>query len=91
MGGEQAALVLSQVKETQLNKKGVEWAPAEKAAFEDRLRETYERQSSPYYASARLWDDGVIHPLDTRRVVALALSTCFNREIADTQFGVFRM
>ncbi len=91
MGGEQAANVLAQVKEEQLQRRGGEWDPAEKAEFMDKLRQTYEEQGHPYYASARLWDDGVINPVDTRRVLGLALSASLNAPISDSQFGVFRM
>jgi 3-methylcrotonyl-CoA carboxylase beta subunit len=91
MGGDQAALVMSQVKEAQLKKRGESWKEKDKAAYETEIKERYESQSNPYYASARLWDDGVIHPLDTRRVIALSLSAALNAPIEDTQFGVFRM
>lgn len=91
MGGDQAALVMSQVKEAQLQKQNQSWQDTDKAEFEDTIRQDYENQSNPYYASARLWDDGVIHPLDTRMVIALSLSAALNAPIEDTQFGVFRM
>lgn len=91
MGGEQAANVLAQVKEEQLQRHGGEWDPTEKSAFMDGLRQTYEQQGHPYYASARLWDDGVINPVDTRRVLGLALSASLNAPIADSEFGIFRM
>jgi 3-methylcrotonyl-CoA carboxylase beta subunit len=91
MGGDQAALVMSQVKMAQLKKLGKSWSELEKQAYEDTIKAHYESQSNPYYASARLWDDGVIHPLDTRRVIALSLSAALNAPIEDTQFGVFRM
>ncbi|KZZ45234.1 methylcrotonoyl-CoA carboxylase [Thalassolituus sp. HI0120] len=91
MGGEQAAGVLAQVKKDALAKKGVEWKDAEAEAFKQPIRDTYEKQGHPYYSSARLWDDGIIDPADSRRVLGLALSACLNKPIEDTQFGVFRM
>src|SRR5699024_274363 len=74
MGGEQAASVLSTVRRDQLAAQGQEWAADEEQAFADELRERYEREGNPYYATARLWDDGVIDPADTRRVLGLALA-----------------
>ncbi|MDF1795988.1 MAG: carboxyl transferase domain-containing protein [Coxiellaceae bacterium] len=91
MGGEQAANVLAQVKEEQLARRGGEWDPKEKEAFMKELRDTYEAQGHPYYSSARLWDDGVINPLDTRRILGLALSASLNAPMDDSTFGVFRM
>ena len=91
MGGEQAALVLSQVKSDQMAKKGISWDPEEKAQFEKGIQDKYESQSSAYYSTARLWDDGIIDPKDTRRIIALSLSAALNAPIDDTQFGVFRM
>ncbi len=92
MGGEQAALVLSTVRSEGLEARGETWSDDEKAAFENEIREQYETQGHPYYASARLWDDGVIDPVDTRRTMALALSAAMNRpRDAETPFGVFRM
>jgi 3-methylcrotonyl-CoA carboxylase beta subunit len=91
MGGEQAASVLSNVKQAQLARKGTPMSDEELAAFQQPILEKYEREGSPYYSTARLWDDGVIDPLDTRSVLALGLASCWNREIAATNFGVFRM
>ena len=92
MGGEQAALVLSTVKRDGIEARGDEWSKAEQTEFEDGIREQYETQGSPYYASARLWDDGVIDPVDTREVLALALSAAMNRpRDEETPFGIFRM
>ena len=91
MGGEQAAGVLAQVKRTQKEHKGEQWSEAEEEAFKQPVLEQYEKQGHPYYASARLWDDGVIDPLDTRLVVSFALSASLNKEIEETRFGVFRM
>jgi 3-methylcrotonyl-CoA carboxylase beta subunit len=91
MGGEQAAAVLATVKRDGIEAKGGQWSAQEEAAFKDPIRQQYEVQGHPYYASARLWDDGVIDPADTRQVLALALSASLNAPIADTQYGVFRM
>ncbi len=91
MGGEQAAGVLSQVKQAQYDKKNEVWDDGDKADFISAIVDQYDRQGHPYYASARLWDDGVIDPADTRNVVGLALSACLNAPIKETKFGVFRM
>jgi len=91
MGGEQAANVLATVREDGLAARGETWDPAEKQAFMDETRADYEAQGNPYYASARLWDDGIIDPADTRTVLALCLSASLNAPIEDTKFGVFRM
>lgn len=91
MGGEQAANVLATVKEDNMTAKGETWPPAEKEAFMAPIREQYEHQGHPYYASARLWDDGVIDPKDTRMVLGLGLSAALNAPIQKTRFGVFRM
>jgi 3-methylcrotonyl-CoA carboxylase beta subunit len=89
MGGEQAASVLATVKRDQL--KGAEWSTAEEEAFKAPIRDQYERQGHPYYASARLWDDGVIDPVDTRRVLSLCLAAVRNAPEQETRFGLFRM
>ncbi|MFT5135504.1 MAG: 3-methylcrotonyl-CoA carboxylase beta subunit [Arenicella sp.] len=91
MGGEQAAGVLAQVKRTQKEDLGEAWSKEQEAAFKKPIIDKYEQQGHPYYASARLWDDGVIDPAQTRQVLALALSACLNKEIEDTRYGVFRM
>jgi 3-methylcrotonyl-CoA carboxylase beta subunit len=92
MGGEQAALVLSSVKRDGMQSRGEEWPEELQSSFEDEIREQYELQGNPYYASARLWDDGVIDPVDTRAVLALALSAAMNRpRDEETPFGIFRM
>ena len=91
MGGEQAAGVLAQIKAAGARKQGKEWTAEEEAAFKAPIIQMFEEQSSAYYSSARLWDDGVIDPRDTRRVIALSLSAALNAPIEDTQFGVFRM
>jgi 3-methylcrotonyl-CoA carboxylase beta subunit len=91
MGGEQAASVLAQIRRDRHEAAGEAWSEAEEAEFRQPILDSYEAQGHPYYASARLWDDGVIDPADTRMVLGLALSACLNKPIADTQFGVFRM
>ncbi len=91
MGGEQAAMVLATIRREQLEARGQGWTAEEEAAFIDPIRRQYERQGHPYYASARLWDDGVIDPLDTRRVLTLALAMVRNAPTPDTRFGIFRM
>ncbi|MDH3533615.1 MAG: methylcrotonoyl-CoA carboxylase [Gammaproteobacteria bacterium] len=92
MGGEQAALVLATVRQEALEARGEAWSEELRAEFEAGIREQYEGQGNPYYASARLWDDGVIDPVDTRRVLSLALSAALNRpREAETPFGIFRM
>lgn len=91
MGGEQAASVLATVKRDGIEGRGGQWSAEEEEAFKAPLRQQYEDQGHPYYASARLWDDGVIDPADTRRVLALGLAATRNAPIEDTRFGVFRM
>ncbi|UJJ57957.1 MULTISPECIES: carboxyl transferase domain-containing protein [Rhodanobacter] len=91
MGGEQAASVLATVKRDGIEARGGAWSAAEEEAFKVPLREQYERQGHPYYASARLWDDGVIDPVDTRRVLGLAISASLNAPIEPQHYGVFRM
>jgi len=91
MGGEQAANVLAQVKRDQKERAGESWSEGEEAAFKQPILDQYEEQGHPYYASARLWDDGVIDPAQTRAVLGLAISAALNRPIAETRFGVFRM
>jgi 3-methylcrotonyl-CoA carboxylase beta subunit len=91
MGGEQAAGVLATVRRDGIQAKGGRWAPEEEAAFKAPIREQYERQGHPYYATARLWDDGVLDPAQTRRILGLSLSASLNAPIPPTRFGVFRM
>jgi len=91
MGGEQAAGVLAQIKNDQKQARGEEWSESEQAAFKQPVLDTYEQQGHPYYASARLWDDGVIDPAETRMVLGLSLSASLNKPIEETRFGVFRM
>jgi 3-methylcrotonyl-CoA carboxylase beta subunit len=86
MGGEQAASVLATV-----NRDADKWTPEQAEAFKKPIRERFEQEGNPYYATARLWDDGIIAPSDTRRVLALAFSACLNAPIEPTKFGVFRM
>ncbi len=91
MGGEQAASVLATVRRDGIEAKGGQWSAEEEAAFKAPIKAQYEVQGHPYYATARLWDDGVIDPADTRRVLALGLSASLNAPIPETKFGLFRM
>ena len=91
MGGEQAANVLAQVRREGRERSGLAWSEAEESAFKEPILKQYEEQGHPYYASARLWDDGVIDPAETRMVLALSLSAALNAPIEKTDFGVFRM
>ena len=88
MGGEQAAAVLAQVKKDNMKEP---WSREAEEAFKAPIRAQYERQGHPYYASARLWDDGIIAPADSRRVLGLGLAAALNAPIEETRFGVFRM
>lgn len=91
MGGEQAANVLAQVSREKYAKQGTIWPAEEEELFKSQMRSQYETQGNPYYASARLWDDGVIAPQDTRMILGLGLSAALNAPIKSTRFGVFRM
>jgi 3-methylcrotonyl-CoA carboxylase beta subunit len=91
MGGEQAAGVLTQITRDARTKKGESLTPEEEAAIKEPILRQYEEEGSPYYSSARLWDDGVIRPQDTRRTLALALFAALNKPFVETKFGVFRM
>ena len=91
MGGEQAAGVLATVKRDGIEGRGGQWSADEEAAFKQPVLDQFAQQSHPYYASARLWDDGIIDPADTRRVLALGLSASLNAPIGEPKFGVFRM
>jgi 3-methylcrotonyl-CoA carboxylase beta subunit len=91
MGGEQAASVLATVRRDGIEAKGGAWSAEQEEAFKAPIRAQYETQGHPYYASARLWDDGVIDPLDTRACLALGLSAALNEPIGESKFGVFRM
>jgi 3-methylcrotonyl-CoA carboxylase beta subunit len=91
MGGEQAANVLATVRRDGIEAKGGQWSGEQEAEFKRPIQQQFEQQGHPYYASARLWDDGIIDPAQTRRVLGLALSASLNAPIEDTRFGVFRM
>jgi 3-methylcrotonyl-CoA carboxylase beta subunit len=91
MGGEQAASVLAQVRRDGLDARGEEWPAEDEEAFKKPIRDQYETQGHPYYATARLWDDGVIDPAQTRTVLGLALSACANAPLGEVGYGVFRM
>ncbi|MBT3066860.1 carboxyl transferase domain-containing protein [Rhodoferax sp. U11-2br] len=91
MGGEQAASVLATVKRDGIEGKGGQWSMEDEETFKAPIRRQYEEQGHPYFATARLWDDGIIDPADTRRVLALGLSSSRNAPIEDTKFGLFRM
>jgi 3-methylcrotonyl-CoA carboxylase beta subunit len=91
MGGEQAASVLARIRRDAIEAKGSAWSSTEEEDFKAPIRKQYENQGHPYYASARLWDDGVIDPLDTRMVLGLGISATLNAPIPETKFGLFRM
>ena len=91
MGGEQAADVLSTVKQEQLLKKGKKMKKSEIEDLRKPILHKYEIEGSPYYSTARLWDDGIIDPLDTRMILALGISTSLNGPLESSEFGVFRM
>ncbi|OYV52682.1 MAG: methylcrotonoyl-CoA carboxylase, partial [Rhodospirillales bacterium 20-60-12] len=91
MGGPQAASVLAQIKRDNIEAKGDQWTQADEAAFKAPIEAQYDRQGHPFYASARLWDDGVINPADTRQVLGLGISASLNAPIEATRFGLFRM
>ena len=91
MGGEQAASVLATVRRDNIEAEGKTWSAEEEEAFKTPIREQYETEGNPYYATARLWDDGIIAPSETRRVLALAFSAALNAPVPETRFGVFRM
>jgi 3-methylcrotonyl-CoA carboxylase beta subunit len=91
MGGEQAANVLGQVRRDNMEARGEQWSAEDEESFKTPVREQYETQGNPYYASARLWDDGIIDPADTRTVLGLSISAALNAPIEPTHFGVFRM
>jgi 3-methylcrotonyl-CoA carboxylase beta subunit len=91
MGGEQAASVLATVRRDGIEARGDTWSEAEEQEFKDPIRASYDRQGHPYYASARLWDDGIIDPVDTRKVLARALEASCNAPIVRGLHGIFRM
>ena len=90
MGGDSVAVVLSLLKERNL-KKGETWSNEDKEKFQNDLKEKYEQEGHPYHASARLWDDGVIDPRQTRQIIALSLSAALNAPLQESKFGIFRM
>jgi 3-methylcrotonyl-CoA carboxylase beta subunit len=91
MGGEQAAGVLTTVKRDQLAREGQPFPAEEEEAIRRPIVDKYEHEGSPYYSTARLWDDGILDPVQTRQALALGLSAAFNAPIPDAKFGVFRM
>ena len=91
MGGEQAASVLATVKRDAIKAKGETWPPEDEEAFKAPIRSRYEAEGNPYFATARLWDDGIIDPVQTRDVLGLAISASLNAPIPETAFGIFRM
>ena len=91
MGGEQAAAVLATIRRDALEAEGKTWSKEDEAAFKAPVRERYETEGSPYHATARLWDDGIIDPAQTRDVLGLAISASLNAPMSPTRFGVFRM
>ena len=91
MGGEQAASVLATVKRDGMEARGENWTIEEEEQFKSPIRKQYEREGHPYYATARLWDDGIIDPADTRKILGLSISASLNKPIEDTKFGIFRM
>ncbi|GLU03212.1 hypothetical protein SLE2022_204210 [Rubroshorea leprosula] len=91
MGGAQAAGVLSQIEGANKKKQGIKWTKEEENNFKSKVVEAYEREGNPYYSTARLWDDGIIDPADTRKVIGLCISASMNRPVEDTKYGVFRM
>ncbi|XP_020970574.1 methylcrotonoyl-CoA carboxylase beta chain, mitochondrial isoform X2 [Arachis ipaensis] len=91
MGGAQAAGVLAQIEKANKKKQGIQWNKEEEEKFKAKVVEAYEREGCPYYSTARLWDDGIIDPADTRKVIGLCISASLNRATQDTKYGVFRM
>ncbi len=91
MGGEQAASVLTTIKQDGMDKRGLDWDDKEKQAEYDSIKQLYEDQGSPYYSTARLWDDGIINPIDTRKILGMAIEAGLNAPAKDTKYGVFRM
>ena len=91
MGGEQAAGVLTTVKRDQLAREGKAFTPQDEQKIADPVRRKYDTEGSPYYSTARIWDDGVIDPADTRTVLGLAISTAWNAPVPSPKFGIFRM
>jgi 3-methylcrotonyl-CoA carboxylase beta subunit len=91
MGGEQAAMVLAQVKRDQLKRHGEDWSDSAEEEYKRPILEKYEREGSPYYSTARLWDDGIIDPAQTRDVLGLGIAASYNEPFAPPSVGVFRM
>ena len=91
MGGEQAAAVLATVRRDGLEARGESWSEAEEEQFKAPVREQYEHQGSPYYSTGRLWDDGVIDPVETRRVLGMGLAAAGNAPVPTPSYGIFRM
>jgi 3-methylcrotonyl-CoA carboxylase beta subunit len=91
MGGEQAASVLATVRRDNYERQGEEWSTEDEAAFRQPIVDQYDREGHPYYASARIWDDGIIDPAETRRILGMSISAALNAPIEKTNFGVFRM
>ena len=91
MGGEQAASVLARIRRDRIEEEGGDWPEEEEAEFKAPILEQYDTQGQPYYSSARLWDDGVIDPADTRAVLARGLAAAANAPVVKTKFGIFRM
>ncbi len=91
MGGEQASSVLATVRRDNIEAKGGTWSEAEEAAFKQPILDQFAHQSHPYYSTARVWDDGIIDPAETRMVLGLSISAAMNTPVEETKFGVFRM
>ncbi|KAK6241066.1 Acetyl-CoA carboxylase - like 1 [Theobroma cacao] len=91
MGGAQAAGVLSQIEGANKKRQGIQWTKEEEEKFKAKVVEAYEREGNPYYSTARLWDDGIIDPADTRKILGLSISASMNHPLEDTKYGVFRM
>ncbi|XP_047331914.1 methylcrotonoyl-CoA carboxylase beta chain, mitochondrial-like [Impatiens glandulifera] len=91
MGGAQAAGVLAQIEKSDKKKRGIQWTKEEEEEFKAKVMEAYDKESSAYYSTARLWDDGIIDPADTRKIIGLSISASLNSPPQNTKFGVFRM
>ena len=91
MGGEQASSVLATIRRDAIEASGNEWSPEDEEAFKQPIRDSYEKEGHPYHATARLWDDGIIDPIDTRHVLGLALSAAMNAPVKQGKHGIIRM
>jgi 3-methylcrotonyl-CoA carboxylase beta subunit len=91
MGGPQAAGVMASVTRANIERKGGTWSEEDEATLKQPILDQFEKQSHPFYASARLWDDGIIDPRKTRDVISLSLKACLNAPVGETRFGLFRM